>query len=182
MIPLKNVFLVIFLAVANLSLAQSKDEELLNWSASRKLTWKDFTASPDRTSSNAALTSSSINVEFGYNKSGLTYTIKCRFNKNLSWGRIKNDYILAHEQGHFDISELYARMLYKSLKEYSFNSRTVNKDINDLYNAMMKEHRDMQQLYDLETDHSRDASQQDRWEIKISELLDKYKDFAGYKS
>ena len=163
-------------------LSFQSDGHLIDWSASRKLTWKDFTASPDRTSSNAALTSSSINVEFGYNKSGLTYTIKCRFNKNLSWGRIKNDYILAHEQGHFDISELYARMLYKSLKEYSFNSRTVNKDINDLYNAVMKQHRDLQQLYDLETDHSRDASQQDRWEIKIRELLDQFKDFAGYKS
>ena len=106
---------------------------LLEWSVDRKLTWKDFRAQPDKNSTNAALTSSSINIEFGYNNSGLKYKIKCRFDQNLSWGRIKNDYILAHEQGHFDIAEIHARKLHKLLKAYKFNNRTVAKDVNRIY-------------------------------------------------
>lgn len=72
----------------------SAEDNLIEWSPSRKLTWDDFKGAPNPASTNAALTNSSINVEFGYNNRGLTYTIKCRFNKTLSWGRIKNDYIL----------------------------------------------------------------------------------------
>ena len=86
-------------------LLSTNQSNLIEWNAERKLTWEDFKAQPDKTSTNAALTSSSINIEFGYTNTGLKYNIKCRFDKNLSWGRIKNDYILAHEQGHFDIAE-----------------------------------------------------------------------------
>jgi len=58
---------------------------LIPWSASRKLTWSDFKGDPDPHSSNAALTSSNINIEFGYNETGFQYSIKCSFDRNRSW-------------------------------------------------------------------------------------------------
>src|SRR5919112_1484552 len=113
------------LSLSLVMLFSTKQSNLIEWNAERRLTWNDFKAQPDKNSTNAALTSSSINIEFGYNSSGLKYNIKCRFDKNSSWGRIKNDYILSHEQGHFDIAEIHARKLHKALKAYKFQSRTV---------------------------------------------------------
>src|SRR3954464_14720897 len=84
----------------------SVDDNLIEWSPARKLTWSDFKGKPDPLSDNAALTNSTINFEYGITEKGFTHSIKCRFNKNLSWGRIKNEYILNHEQGHFDIAEI----------------------------------------------------------------------------
>jgi len=169
------------LSLTLLMFLSSTQTNLIEWGAERKLTWKDFKAHPDKNSTNAALTSSSINIEFGYNNSGLKYNIKCRFDQSLSWGRIKNDYILAHEQGHFDIAEIHARILNKSLKAYKFNSRTVGKDVNRIYESIMKEHHAFQNQYDQETNYSRDPAQQNAWKIKIEETLQGLQDYGNYQ-
>lgn len=157
------------------------DENLIEWSPSRKLKWDDFKGTPSPTSNNAALTNSSITVEFGYNNKGLTHSIKCRFNKSLSWGRIKNDYILNHEQGHFDIAEIHARILHKSLLEYTFNAAKVSEDINRIYSGVMNRHVETQKLYDQQTNHSIDSAQQRLWDAKIRQLLRDNAEYANYK-
>lgn len=169
------------LSLSLMMLFSTKQSNLLEWNASRKLTWTDFKAPPDKNSTNAALTSSSINIEFGYTNTGLKYNIKCRFDQNLSWGRIKNDYILAHEQGHFDIAEIHARKLYQLLKAYKFNSRSVGKDVNKIYDTVMKAHHAFQSQYDQETNYSRDPENQDKWMNKIAEELKNLEDFSNYK-
>lgn len=156
------------------------EENLIEWNESRKLTWDDFRGKPDPDSPNAALTNSAINLEFGYNNTGLTYSIKCRFNKSLSWVRMKTDYILNHEQGHFDIAEAHARMLHKELAGYRFNSRTVGKDVNGMYSEVMEKHVDMQKAYDIETMHSIDSAQQRVWDDRIAGMLNEYSKYAGY--
>lgn len=174
---LQKLFLVFIYSL----LSVSSEDNFIEWSPSRKLSWSDFQGAPDPSSSNAALTHSGINVEFGYNRSTLTHAIKCRFNKSLSWGRIKNDYILNHEQGHFDISEGYARMLHKSLKEYVFNSKTVSSDLNKIHSNVMQQHVKMQQQYDLQTNHSLNAEKQKEWNIKIDSLLRAYEAYSNYR-
>jgi predicted secreted Zn-dependent protease len=161
-------------------LISTSQSNLIEWNPERRLTWKDFKAQPDKNSTNAALTSSSINIEFGYNNSGLKYNIKCRFDQNLSWGRIKNDYILAHEQGHFDIAEIHARKLHKALKAYKFQSRTVSKDVNKIYETIMHEHHAFQGQYDQETNYSRNPAQQNAWYTKIEETLKALEEYSNY--
>src|SRR5688572_33473845 len=116
------------------------NNNLIPWSASRKLTWSDFKGTPDAHSSNAALTSSNINIEFGYDDKGFQYAIKCNFDKNRTWVRIKTNEVLTYEQGHFDIEELYAHKLNKLMKAYRFNAKTASTDLNQLYVNAMKEH------------------------------------------
>lgn len=161
-------------------LFSANQSSLIEWHPERKLTWNDFRAQPDRNSTNAALTSSSINIEFGYNNTGLKYNIKCRFDKNLSWGRIKNEYILSHEQGHFDIAEIHARKLNKLLREYKFNSRTVGQDVNKIYDSVMKQHHAFQSQYDNETNYSRNPEQQNAWKTKIEETLKELEEYKNY--
>jgi predicted secreted Zn-dependent protease len=154
--------------------------ELIAWHASRKLTWADFKGTPDAHSTNAALTSSNIHVDFGYNEEGFQYTIQCNFDKHRSWVRIRNSDVLVHEQGHFDIAELYARKLNKALKAYRFNAKTAAHDLNQLYEGLMKEHRQLQTQYDQETDHSRNKPRQEEWLKKIAADLKSLEGFANY--
>ncbi|HUQ65356.1 MAG TPA: DUF922 domain-containing protein [Flavitalea sp.] len=170
----------LFLLIFPLFLSVSKEDNIIEWNASRKLTWADFKGAPDPSSSNAALTNSSITVGFEYSNKGLTHSIKCKFNKLLSWGRIRNDYILNHEQGHFNIAEGYARLLHKNLNEYVFNSKTVSDDINKIYAETMKEHVNMQKQYDMITDHSLDTAQQNIWDKKIDAMLKHLEAYSKY--
>ena len=156
------------------------NSNLIEWEESRKLSWSDFQGAPDPNSTNAALTNTSINAEFGFNKKELTYSIRCRFNKSKSWVRVKSDYILAHEQAHFDITEIFARKLHKALKEYRFNERTVGEDVNRIYESIMKGQHAFQIQYDAETDHSRIPAKQKEWETKIAGLLKEYSGFKNY--
>ena len=180
MIPFKNVFLVIFLAVANLSFAQSKDEELLDWNASRKLTWNDYKARPDPGSDAAASTTSYLAIEYNITSSSFGYKIQSRFSKTRSWGLHKTAYILGHEQGHFDIAEIFARKLNKKMSEYKFNKRTYQQDLNEIYNDILAEKEKIQNDYDKETNHSINKEKQAEWLKKIAKMLGEYDEYADY--
>lgn len=153
----------------------------VHWNANRKLSWSDFKALPPENSSNAALTTSGILMSFTTNGETFHYELSCSFDQNSSWGRVKNEYILAHEQGHFDIAELYTRKLNKALKGYSYQSDSFNKDINTIYRNTMKELQMMQDQYDEQTNHSRNVIQQRNWLVQIFNSLEDLKAFSNYK-
>jgi hypothetical protein len=171
----------LLILVFSFSIFTQTEDNLIDWSPTRKLTWNDFQGTPDPSSPNAALTNSNINVEFGFNNKGMTHSIRCRFNKQLSWGRIKNDYILNHEQGHFNIAEAHARLLHKRLSQYVFNSKTVDNDIKVIHSTTMKDHVAMQKQYDLITNHSLDSAEQKIWDGKISAMLEDLNAFSDYR-
>jgi Bacterial protein of unknown function (DUF922) len=158
-------------------------EDSLQWSASRRLDWNDFKSSPDDNSGNAALTSSTIGFKYNYDsEKGFSYTINCLFEKNSSWGRVKTDYILSHEQGHFDIAEIYARKLYKTVQGFRFNPRTARKEVPAMYHQIMKDLAAKQAEYDTDTDFSRDKEEQADWLLKIRAELDNLQPYAKYWS
>ncbi|MEO6315905.1 MAG: DUF922 domain-containing protein [Chitinophagaceae bacterium] len=174
--------IAILLLFSTSSFSIQKDDNSIPWLAARKLTWADFRSSPDENATNAALTSSKITFRYTYDSDkGFSYNIGCVFEKNSSWGRVKTDYILAHEQGHFDIAEINARKLNKTLKAYSFNPAKAQKEVPAMYNKIMKELADMQNEYDSDSDFSRDKDQQAAWTEKINRELYKLADFAGYR-
>jgi predicted secreted Zn-dependent protease len=88
--------------------------------------------------------------------------------------------ILKHEQGHFDIAEIFARKLHKRMKEYRFNQSTYQTDLREIYSSITAEKEAFQDLYDNETDHSRKKDVQEKWLKKISELLNDLKDYSAY--
>ncbi|MDP4262164.1 MAG: DUF922 domain-containing protein [Bacteroidota bacterium] len=176
---LKKYFFLLA-AIPAFSFAQDKNEELINWSASRPLTWSDYKGKPDPRSDAAASTSTYLGIEYNFDEKGLTYKIQCRFSTTKSWGMAKTDFVLKHEQGHFDIAEIFARKLNKKMGEYSFNKTSYQKDLKAIYDAITAEKEAFQDLYDIETDHSRKKEQQAEWLKKIGELLKEYQSYAGY--
>jgi len=176
-----NLLLLLLSLIAIDQTSPTASENIIPWSTSRKLVWADFKASPDGTSSNAALTNAKIVFNYGHNGKILKFNVRCGFDKNKSWARIKNDYILEHEQKHFDIAELYARKLYKALTEYQFKEKTVDKDLNAIYQKVMQEHFTTQAEYDSQTDHSLKQEEQKKWDEKIEQELKNTKAFANYQ-
>jgi predicted secreted Zn-dependent protease len=175
-----KLFIAFAFALASVK-GNNNPEGLVDWSADRKLSWTDFKGRPDPATGNAALTSTSINIDYSYNKHELKYTIRCQFDPTKSWGRVRNNHILGHEQAHFDIAEIHARLLYKMLKEYKFKPATVNDDIAKMYDMVMQQHHDMQASYDGETDYSRKPAIQEQWEEKIGRTLEGLAPYAEYR-
>ena len=160
--------------------AREEDEEYIPWLPERKLAWEDFYAEPKRNSEAVASTSTSLGISYQLEDGVLEYRITCNFSKQKSWGLLKTDYILAHEQGHFDITELAARRLHGALMQYEFNADTYKQDINALYRIIVKDKENMQAEYDHLTDHSRNRKVQREWQEKIKMMLEETKEWALY--
>ncbi|HVG41885.1 MAG TPA: DUF922 domain-containing protein [Chitinophagaceae bacterium] len=157
-----------------------EDDEMIPWAPDRPLTWEDFLCEPQRNTDAVASTSTSLGLAYQIKNGKLTYQITCNFSKTRSWGLMKTNYILAHEQGHFDITEIFARKLHKGLMEYTPNRNTFKKDIDDIYQSIIKQKEAFQNTYDHETDHSRKKAIQLEWLVKIKSLLKESQSYDNY--
>lgn len=119
---LKNIFFFIgFISLMSFSFV--KDDFIL-WQENKKLKIQDFkadnkdTVKVNRQQFLGAI--SAIRIEyssFQRNKNSVPdFSIKTYFDPNVSWMLLKNDYVLQHEQIHFDLTELYARKMRKSVE------------------------------------------------------------------
>ena len=90
-----------------------------------------------------------------------------------------NLHILAHEQIHFDISELYARKLRKELKEHK-NQLTLKRGyMSRVFNQIYGESENRQTLYDQETEGGQNEAQQALWKAIIEKELGDLERFRG---
>ena len=149
----------------------TETDKIIPWKFRRTLVWDDFRCDPKKEGDAVASTSTSLGLSYQVRDGKLTYHITCDFSKEKSWGSLKTDYILAHEQAHFDITELHARRLYEALSNYTFNPASFKADIGLIYNRIVKDKEDMQEMYDRQTDHSRKRSRQAEWLQQIEQLL-----------
>lgn len=173
-------FLLFLLALPCLAVAQ-ENEEHIDWVETRKLSWEDFKSRPDPNSGAAASTTTYLGLEYSITPMGVTYEIACRFSTQKSWGLHKTDYILAHEQGHFDIAEIFARRLHQRISSYEFNSLSYKQDLRKIYLEVMTEKETWQKDYDEQTNHSIRWKEQKEWEAKIKNELAIYRDYANYR-
>lgn len=155
-------------------------EDYISWSADRKLHWNDFLSEPKRNTDAVALTNTALGITYRMTNGELDYEITCNFSKTKSWGLLKTPYILAHEQGHFDVTEIFARKLHEELLNYKFNRRTYRQDVNVIYDRVVKAKEAFQKAYDGQTDHSRNKAQQKEWEERIAIILEETAPFGAY--
>lgn len=159
---------------------KEKESDFIPWQRDRKLVWDDFLQQPVRGTDAVASTSTSLGVAYQLKGGALTWDITCNFQKKKSWGLVKTEYILDHEQRHFDITELFARKLHEALLDYKLNRNTYKADLNRIYAAVVKDKETFQALYDGQTDHSRKKGIQRMWSEQIEKMLDETEEFADY--
>jgi hypothetical protein len=157
-----------------------KEEEFIDWQPDRPLTWADYKGRPDPESDAAASTTTYLGIEYNIKSSQFSFRIHSRFSCDKSWGLHKTAYILSHEQGHFDIAEIYARILNKRMSEYRFDRRTYSKDLKKIYEEVVEEKEEMQNRYDKETNHSIYKVKQVEWLDKIQLMLVQTEPYADY--
>lgn len=176
---MKNIFLLILLHFSILLFSQ-KEEDFIIWNENNKLSWEDFKAPPQKLGEVAALTATHLGFSYNVKNGKITYTVECKFEKYKSWGLVKNDWILSHEQGHFDIAEIFSRKLYKAVSDYRFNKTNFQSDLDKIYKNIVAEKDQYQQLYDFETNYSRTRLQQEEWLKKIKNDLLALKEWSDY--
>lgn len=84
----------------------------------------------------------------------------------------KSDALLAHEQGHYDITGLMGRDTMNDLKALRARS---SRDLQQKVTALLEKYRDLAKTftekYDKETDHGRNTKAQAQWEQKIADAM-----------
>lgn len=176
----KKLLTIILLSYCLPAIGQGKKEELISWNKNQKLTWADYKGKVQTSSDAAASTATYLGIEYNFNRNGFDYKITCSFSKTRSWGLHKTDYILSHEQGHFDIAEIFARRLNKQMSEYVFNKNTFKDDLKNIYMKLTTEKDAFQNEYDKETNHSINKVKQAEWLKKIEEELKTLQNFSNY--
>lgn len=171
---------LLFVSIFVVSLFSTEnDEKKIAWNENSKLSWSDFKGTPNGSRDYVASTNSGISFSYSYGerngKINLEYTIQSNFYPDLSWYRpeIVNDYILRHEQAHFDISELFARKLRKKVEAIPL-TKNIKKEIDAVYSVNEKERQDMQYAFDKESVHSRNEKEEIKWQRFIAAQLKKH--------
>jgi len=172
----KAIILVLFILFCCKGL-YSQNEVL--WRPDSKLKWSDFLGRPDSSTEFGALSYTVMDLKAhsdGLDK--MTYTVTAIFDKNQSWVRLRSEVGLQHEQGHFNITEIYTRKFRAALAAYKLKTSTFESDINRLFNKIDKERKQMQHKYDHETDFSRNVVMQNFWTKKIDRELKDLSEWA----
>ena len=164
--------LIIFCLVFLASFEEKKD--VIVWQEGKLLTWNDFKGKPAKRFSAA---STHYDTFKNLTDKGKTAEVEILavFYINKSWKKLSwiNDDVLAHEQKHFDIVELFARKLRKQVMDIKYSSYKDLKTISDsLYDKMDKDMDIYQDKYDDETDASMNGDKQREWNKKIMNELE----------
>jgi len=169
-----NVFYILVFFIA----CQPVENSIL-WQNNDRLEWSDFKGKPDLKMDAAALTASGIALELSAKttkNSLIEYKVKveARFYPDQSWYKKKfaNSFVLAHEQLHFDITELHARKLRQKIDQ-AILSIQINKEIDHLNKIINKELKAMQEEYDRDSNYSRNKETQRKWQSLIQKELKK---------
>lgn len=178
---MKCVFLVLILISSHLW------SQRIEWTQETKLVWSNF--------------KSKINNQHGrdivaYTHCGWAYSvvkssnpkgaakvnIETIFNEDKSWKDDKriNDYVLNHEQKHFDIAEIYARKIRKEIVDKIKTTSDYDKFFQTIYNRIVKDYRNFQALYDGVTENGMNKEKQTEYDILISKELEELKNYQKF--
>jgi hypothetical protein len=157
----------------------------INWSPERKLTWDDFKRKPKSGTGLDAESAVYISTSGVACKDGkVVYDVRAEFEPDESWvdPNKKSAEILTHEQGHFDLAELYARKLRKALAALAPLCEDKKK-FGEAAQKAIKQNQDdfakAQEKYDTDTDHGEDTDKQKQASADIQKDLDELKDYKS---
>lgn len=161
--------------------AASADIALLLWNEFYKLQWDDFQGEPDKNSFGDAGTAVQIKAKPFLVKNKIQYDVEAHFNRKKSWIRDPSLSLLAHEQLHFDIAELYARKIRKKIRQLQNQGVNDIKVFNAAIQALLLESNEIDEQYDLETLHGALSRKQAAWSEKVKRQLAELKPYSKPK-
>jgi hypothetical protein len=142
----------------------------VTWSTSRRLTWEDFKAQPDAANPHHALTAANLAVNASCKATGFSFEVNCVFLPTESWSKNKmSQKLLEHEQLHFDLTEVHARLLRKELQQ--LNCSNLKAKLNGTVTNAFARWKAEQDAFDTACKHGLNEAEQSAWAASISERL-----------
>ncbi|MFD2890870.1 hypothetical protein ACFS5J_02460 [Flavobacterium chuncheonense] len=149
-------FYIAFFLYSTLSFSQSifENDSILLWSSKRKLEWRDFRSNNkvhEYELAQAVITPSLIVIPrrisstFDLGKLKVAAVVI----KDKSWFKKQDVNIMIHEQGHFDIAEIYARKIRKKWTENLLKNELNLDSVFNIYKDIEDEHWNFQQEYEV---------------------------------
>lgn len=155
-------------------------DTLVYYQSNRPLTWQDFQGAPSVFTRWAAQVFTSFGFEARSTVKNRTLELhvktKVWIDKTISWVRpdSKNDYVLDHEQLHFDVTRLTAERFRRKLQTMTFSVEDFSSEIQYQYIEYYRLHSQLQQQYDDETNHGINQGMQASWAKKVRDELRSY--------
>ena len=145
---------------------------------SHTITWAEFAhipVRPDGVEENAEINCKfPYSYKFGKDKGAITIAsaeVNISTIPERCWvvSDEKTDYLLQHEQGHYDILALCAREFYNKILAYTAPTESkLEKRIKDLNADLQQKDNKVNKRYDAQTNHSLDKAKQQEWNKKIA--------------
>lgn len=175
------MILLLQICLSVLFLGNGGGERYLEWRADAPLVWDDFKGPIDSQSDMLAMTKSKLKYKWACDEEGnFSYEVTARFDRGTSWKSDKvNAELLAHEQLHFDITELYARKMRKLLSVMEKPCSMTTEEMKATLSEIQQTWDDRQKQYDRETNHSKDKAAQAEWRQKINKEMKALESFAS---
>ena len=148
----------------------------------RRITWDDFKGKASNPLFGAAIfTNFAYTSKFYIENSILIAQIQTHtyMVRGMSWAKAqaKDDYGLAHEQLHFDITKLVVEKFKQKIKELAQEEKSMddlNSRIQYEYLESYREMNALQKQYDSETGHSINRQAQTYWLEKVKKQLENF--------
>lgn len=139
------------------------------------LSWVDFNGLVKPFTGWGAGISSTVYLEF--DSVSRKYTAYAGQNNQKSWVKSRwrgSANLLKHEQYHFNITEVHARMMNEYI-EQNPGYELFEKKLESIKSDLLA----MQSKYDIETDHNKNGDQQKIWDVRIDSLLNVYSNYSN---
>ena len=157
--------------------ADLADDHAVAWSA-QLLTWSDFQGAPPTEGSEGAMTSYTIYSAWKCRGGVFEFRVIAGFRPRQSWVKpvILNDsiqrrIILGHEQTHFDLAEVHARIMRRAFGAVVNPCRKTDAHLSAIAQRLTQEEKAEQRRYDAETRHGLLAGQQAAWTLQTRRRL-----------
>ena len=150
-----------------------KTEGHIIWSDDYTLTWDDFQGKARKNHFASAMSDVTFSVSIKSEGNKLMVFVQPSFNTKGSWVKPddKTDYLLKHEQTHFDIYEVNARKLRQELQTKKITPKNAQDVLNRLIDKYQALNIKTQDRYDGETEHSLKEAKQEKWNEKVAAEL-----------
>jgi hypothetical protein len=160
--------------------------EVIVWSATRKLDWKDFKGKPPARRLEGALSAISHEYAVGCRDQVLQMRVQTVFVPDQSWvaARILSSGLasrvgIRHEQLHFDLAEVHARRMRKVFRELRDPCKHSDDALIDMAEKDVKAHWATQRRYDIDTENGQLEARQHDWERRVAADLAALEAFAA---
>ena len=178
----KAIIATFFLFNVSIDIAE---EEIIVWNKNVKLKWTDYKAFLERDTPVAAASAVGIRYEsITQSNERIILNVNAVFVKKKSgvWMEKATDDGLLHEQGHFDLAEIYARKMRNELQNFQFKYEygKFKSDIIKVYNAYSDSLSLMHRMYDKDTHYSCLPVKQKEWNQYIKNELKQLEKYSKH--